>query len=120
MIFVGETTWAWLTWSLILLPGLGSGLYEILRKPMSNNTIKPIANVGMDIEQSELTNQSERGITSRHNDGLRCANFNFGLEVLPKLFIYMPKNCSILCRMCVVPFYLVGMAVWFPFLPFIQ
>ena len=92
---------------MILLPGFGCGLYEILRKPIPSIELRPVTDI------------SSRGTTRNYTHGfLQFSRLNFGLEVLPNLGVTLPHNICI--KIAIMPLYLVLMAVWFPFLPFIQ
>ena len=92
---------------MILLPGLGCGLYEILRKPITN------------VELKSLPSVVSENIHDTHLHGLLgFSRLSFGLEVLPKLAINLPDNIGV--KIIVIIPYLIAMSVWFPFLPFIQ
>ena len=107
-MFVGEEIWAGLTWALILLPGLGCGIYEILRAPIPNLELLPT----LSDESSNLDDKTKpRGF-------LRFSHLSLGLDVLPELRFKINDNVFI--KLLVIPFYLILMSLWFPLLPFIQ
>ena len=100
--------WAGLTWSMILLPGFGCGLYEILRKPLPDVEVENLPTLFTDIATVSLASNAIHG---RYQ-------LSFGLEVLPTMVISIPDY--IILKIIVIPFYLLLMALWFPLLPFIQ
>ena len=93
---------------MILLPGFGCGLYEILRKPLADVELENLPTLLTDVG---AVNPDSNAIHGR-------SQLSFGLEVLPTMVISIPDN-NIL-KIIVIPFYLLLMALWFPFLPFIQ
>ena len=107
-ILLENPIWAGLTWSMMLLPGFGCGLYEILRKPLAGVEVENPPNLLYDSGTVNPDSNKKHGLSQ----------LSFGLEVLPAMVICIPDN--IILKIIVIPFYLVLMAVWFPFLPFIQ
>ena len=93
---------------MILLPGFGCGLYEILRNPLA----------GVEVETPPTLLNDSGTVNQDSNTKHGLSQLSFGLDVLPAMVICIPDN--IILRIIVIPFYLVLMAVWFPFLPFIQ
>ena len=100
--------WAGLTWSMILLPGFGCGLYEVLRKPLADVELENLPTLLTDVGT----------VNSDSNAIHHLSQLSFGLEVLPTMVISIPDN--IILKIILIPFYLLLMALWFPFLPFIQ
>ena len=112
--FLDDIIWAVLTWCLILLPGIGVGFNEILRQPLPNNILRDIEKqISRDItrtEASDTKHKPRRYLSFNH--------LSFGLDVLPGFILKIPDNICI--KLLVIIPYVAFMALWFPFLPFIQ
>jgi hypothetical protein len=108
LVFLLDKIWAGLTWSMILLPGLGCGIYEILRAPISHLELR-----------SSLSGTSSRSNKNKQSRGfLSFSHLSLGLDVLPEFHWKIYDNLCI--KLLVIPFYLMFMALFFPFLPLIQ
>ena len=95
---------------MILLPGIGVGFHEILRQPMPNTVLRTISREATGTRIHDVGNEKRRYLGFTY--------LSFGLDVLPNLALKIPDNICI--KLLVVIPYIVFMALWFPFLPFIQ